>query len=1133
MVASSSSTASAGRPQPLSYAERAKRAGASTASQPAAHAHPAMTNGVTRVDDGPTSHASSSMNVTSKSPAAPAHPASPPSPQLLPAPNTDEPQSFPPMPKSPSKPPPPNVWMARKEQMARVAVQQQQTPTVAQSHSGNAEKANAAPRAPLNGIMNTSSHDEPASSAPNKSPDDPFVVRIPAHSRSPPSLDDTESWPEMGKHGPSASTSTSVSTTAGSSSGGNKKGEKPKWVPILPSELQATHDALAAQSSAKSRTHSQHRRSNPTKSHSRHQSQARQGQGGVNAVPSNGMRQPQFGFASNEASAAQSRAESTTHSRTTSVHSSPRYPTRGRRLPEERANDAHSSAGPSTGTKKLINGEVASGFPPSEVQPTTYQHAYSDSVADPAQNLTGPHSQSHTPYSSHSPVYYPPPVPPNSSVQPYGYSAMPPNVGYTVMPPPPVPGLGHASTHAHHQQNYAGYPTYGLPQHLPPNQPPYPYMYAPAPFPYYALQAPGQSHERPPPEQPLLEKQELEVTHVSPNLPPASALTRPPPPEQSAALAGYRAIAAVPVSPLLGASDAHPNISEVSETSGEVLFGSLGRPDGMKSPSPVSSPVAVDNHPRRTPTAFAVGFEGPPTIRMKRSGSTKDGIEAVVDAVKVIDLTDQETTWEFGTSAHPDADSTDKNESENVPGPSQASQIVQPQPHMIQYPPPPVPPVHQAAGYNMGPPTHLPMPVSLPIPSQSPLGPVQPPPHVPSLAPLTVGPGFVSPLALASPGPGPGAPGPVSAGAGTGDEWEVRDFGYGFGAFSGSGYIPERLREERFEREHRDGYREPREFANNGFGGRGRRGGGANGFGGYYEGGRGGFVGRRGRGGPNGFGRGFSRGGFAGRGGHGTYQRHQPALNVVTGPFHHQPGLHTPHNQQQPQLHPHQVSPDVPNGYYSSPSAASSQYVTSPYGQYNPGLPLPLPLPPQPQLQPPIQPQSLQQAPPMPMPVTALSFPLDPVGHYLLGQVEYYFSIQNLMSDVFLKKQMDSKGWIPIDLIASFNRIKRLTTDVRMVADVLSLSSLVEVRDGHVRLVNRQWANFVLPGARTSTVSDGDFDVSGSQSLASGQHVDEEAEKEVDEEEEDDVVFVLGGEESRPWTLDRDRSQMAAAGGAS
>lgn len=65
---------------------------------------------------------------------------------------------------------------------------------------------------------------------------------------------------------------------------------------------------------------------------------------------------------------------------------------------------------------------------------------------------------------------------------------------------------------------------------------------------------------------------------------------------------------------------------------------------------------------------------------------------------------------------------------------------------------------------------------------------------------------------------------------------------------------------------------------------------------------------------------------------------------------------------------------------------------------------------------------------------------------------------------------MDARGWIPIPLIASFNRVRQLTQDVQLVKDVLTLSSLVQVRGNMVRMGG--WEQFVLPGAAPSTVEE-------------------------------------------------------------
>ena len=63
---------------------------------------------------------------------------------------------------------------------------------------------------------------------------------------------------------------------------------------------------------------------------------------------------------------------------------------------------------------------------------------------------------------------------------------------------------------------------------------------------------------------------------------------------------------------------------------------------------------------------------------------------------------------------------------------------------------------------------------------------------------------------------------------------------------------------------------------------------------------------------------------------------------------------------------------------------------------------------------------------------------------------------------------MDTRGWIPIPLIASFNRVRQLTADVQLVREVLTLSSIVQVSGGMVRMGG--WESFVLPGAPVSSM---------------------------------------------------------------
>ncbi|RWW07611.1 hypothetical protein BHE74_00037627 [Ensete ventricosum] len=49
---------------------------------------------------------------------------------------------------------------------------------------------------------------------------------------------------------------------------------------------------------------------------------------------------------------------------------------------------------------------------------------------------------------------------------------------------------------------------------------------------------------------------------------------------------------------------------------------------------------------------------------------------------------------------------------------------------------------------------------------------------------------------------------------------------------------------------------------------------------------------------------------------------------------------------------------------------------------------------------------------------------IDPQRASLLKQIDYYFSSDNLCKDVFLRQKMDEQGWVPISLIAGFNRVR-------------------------------------------------------------------------------------------------------------
>ncbi|XP_074272460.1 la-related protein 6A [Silene latifolia] len=69
----------------------------------------------------------------------------------------------------------------------------------------------------------------------------------------------------------------------------------------------------------------------------------------------------------------------------------------------------------------------------------------------------------------------------------------------------------------------------------------------------------------------------------------------------------------------------------------------------------------------------------------------------------------------------------------------------------------------------------------------------------------------------------------------------------------------------------------------------------------------------------------------------------------------------------------------------------------------------------------------------------------------IIKQVEYYFSDENLPSDKFLIKYVkkDKQGFVPISVIATFRKVKRLTKDSSVIVDALKESSqLVVSSDG-------------------------------------------------------------------------------------
>uniref|UniRef100_A0A2P2M9N8 Uncharacterized protein MANES_18G010500 n=2 Tax=Rhizophora mucronata TaxID=61149 RepID=A0A2P2M9N8_RHIMU len=96
--------------------------------------------------------------------------------------------------------------------------------------------------------------------------------------------------------------------------------------------------------------------------------------------------------------------------------------------------------------------------------------------------------------------------------------------------------------------------------------------------------------------------------------------------------------------------------------------------------------------------------------------------------------------------------------------------------------------------------------------------------------------------------------------------------------------------------------------------------------------------------------------------------------------------------------------------------------------------------------------------PPVPPPM--IPFSEHPLSAMLVHQIEYYFSDANLFKDEFLKSKMDELGWVPITLIASFNRVKNMTDNIQLILDSLRTSTFLEVQDDKVRRRN-DWMKWI------------------------------------------------------------------------
>lgn len=812
--------------------------------------------------------------------------------------------------------------------------------------------------------------------------------------------------------------------------------EKTKWVAIPAQEMQAAVDALHPN---RHNHHSHHR----SRAHPRNQGTAASGSASASSS------------ASGQGSQVHSRTQSTSggrrppHSNVGSILSSP---LRGSGKPID---DNASLAAPptnATGSRSISVRSSRVGSPnlpapslpsfptakPAQIntnRPLVNGSAIppQNGIFDGAQQRTTPYEPRPTPYPPSVAVVSAGPQSHNSSFPSSRASGSPVTHPYTLPPFPADPSR---------QAPYAsqGVPPYAL-------YPPYPYAYPAAPYMYWGVPPQPYAHSSVPPGE---------------GVPPSTMMGRPPASDESDSMTGYRDTGFVmpPTAayPAPAADYSVPSESErdQSGTRGrrqrELSFGSISAvADANKTPSPpmaagvvtesddTNKPaesgglgldtgiaaLSMSEGPRtgkdesgRSFTAFSIGVD-PEEAESKRirsrtrtgskasrrgdgaiSKSTSEQTDALPEAgdaeerkaggirtaslssarkeegavraadSKVIDLTDSESKWQFGSTKQ-----AENTEDTSVPEAVQEPQADESGLASRQSEGQSVD--GEQAGFSMAPNAlgvlpgtiPAPIPVAGPVPLSYPPAQGTVPPHgyaggaMPSLSLMTNGyPPFSPPYAV------PGSLPSSSVTDISADEWKVKDYGFGFGRGGPStngGYSASRddrqYRNEREREWEQRGYpQQDREFY-----GRSRRGSYNTTYNNYDRGGhdRGGFGGRRGRGG---YGRGFARGS------RGVYVGSQRQSTFTMS---------------QPQPLP---TNDM-NGYYAPMPPPMATYIPT-YDPY--GYPEYQPIPP-----------PAQGMPPTPMPLSTLSFPLDPVRFRLLGQLEYYLSPQNMAQDLYLRRK--------------------------------------------------------------------------------------------------------------------------------
>nr|XP_023893711.1 la-related protein 1C [Quercus suber]POE59514.1 la-related protein 1c [Quercus suber] len=106
-----------------------------------------------------------------------------------------------------------------------------------------------------------------------------------------------------------------------------------------------------------------------------------------------------------------------------------------------------------------------------------------------------------------------------------------------------------------------------------------------------------------------------------------------------------------------------------------------------------------------------------------------------------------------------------------------------------------------------------------------------------------------------------------------------------------------------------------------------------------------------------------------------------------------------------------------------------------------------------------------------PIPPAVFFPPPDPQLHAkIVNQIDYYFSNENLIKDTYLRQNMDDQGWVPIKLIAGFNKVMLLTDNIQLILDAVRTSVVLEIQGDKVRK-REDWVRWIMPPVQRRNVS--------------------------------------------------------------